>query len=176
MKSKSGKPKSTAPKNQPFDSKTSRNQVSQAAALQTRQPPPKQPAKKRTLPVNLYWVMTSDHSEDWFIFARSAKAAKRLHEDYEGYDAGDARTRTVVCNVQLKRYEGGRPTCHAQIEDLVQLGFEIVDGPEYQRSVRYRGRLYSEGCMELLVRERTDDMMETLGKGRPNRTKPTSIQ
>jgi hypothetical protein len=117
-----------------------------------------------------------DHSEDWFIFSRSAKAAKRFHEDYEGYGTGDARTRTVVRNVRLKRYESGRPTCHAQVEDLVRLGFEIVGSPEHQRAVRYRGKLYVEGCIELLVMERRDDIMEVLGSGRPNRTKPTTIQ
>src|SRR5215470_16426622 len=40
--------------------------------------------------MNLYWCETSDHEEDWFIVAPSAKEACRLHETVEGYDEGDA--------------------------------------------------------------------------------------
>lgn len=35
--------------------------------------------------MNLYWVTTEDHAEDWFVLARNAKEAGTLHEDMEGY-------------------------------------------------------------------------------------------
>jgi hypothetical protein len=48
--------------------------------------------------VNLYWCETADHDEDWFIVAPSAKVAKCIHEDAEGYDRGVARV-TLVCRI-----------------------------------------------------------------------------
>jgi hypothetical protein len=44
----------------------------------------------------LFWVTTDDGDEDWFIIARSAKEAERLHEDLEGYDRGDACAEPVA--------------------------------------------------------------------------------
>ena len=35
--------------------------------------------------MELYWVTTEDHGEDWFIVAISSKEAAKLHEDMEGY-------------------------------------------------------------------------------------------
>src|ERR1039457_5229831 len=72
--------------------------------------------------VKLYWVTTADHDEDWFIFAESARGAKRYHEYYEGYGAGDARARLIVRDVPLTKFQNGTPPCHAQFQDLFQLG------------------------------------------------------
>lgn len=44
----------------------------------------------------LYWCTTSDGSEDWFVVAESTAAARRFHEDAEGYDRGDAHAERVV--------------------------------------------------------------------------------
>ncbi len=33
----------------------------------------------------LYWVETHDHDEDWFIIAQSSYAAKKFHNNFEGY-------------------------------------------------------------------------------------------
>src|SRR5882757_6008840 len=59
--------------------------------------------------------------------------------------------RAILSNVQLVKYVNGLPPCHAQIEDLQALGFEIVDSPKFERAVRFRGELLVEGCMEALV-------------------------
>jgi hypothetical protein len=60
----------------------------------------------------------------WFIFAASARSAKRYHEYYEGYGAGDARARLIVSNVTLKEFQNGTPPCNAQFQDLFEIGFE----------------------------------------------------
>jgi hypothetical protein len=46
--------------------------------------------------VNLYWVTTDDHDEDWFILARTGRAAECYHIEYEGYEPGDARAELIV--------------------------------------------------------------------------------
>lgn len=51
-----------------------------------------------TAPLNLYWVETDDHDEDWFVVARNARQACSYHEDYEGYARRDA-TATLVARV-----------------------------------------------------------------------------
>jgi len=130
--------------------------------------------KKATkAPVNLYWVTTDDDSENWFIFARRRRSAESYHENYEGYNAHDATARTILTNVQLAEYEAGPPPCHARIKDLQALGFEILDRPEYERAVRFRGELFFEGGMEAIVRELWDNQLEAAGEGRPNGTKPS---
>jgi hypothetical protein len=60
-------------------------------------------------PINLYWVTTDDNEEDWFIFARTRRAAASFHENYEGYDTYDASARTILSNVQLVKYVNGPP-------------------------------------------------------------------
>lgn len=46
--------------------------------------------------IKLYWVTTEFHEEDWFIVAESAKEAARIHEDWEGYNPGDAIAEHVL--------------------------------------------------------------------------------
>jgi uncharacterized protein YllA (UPF0747 family) len=41
--------------------------------------------------VNLYWVTTDDHDEDWFILARTGRTAASYHIQHEGYESGDGR-------------------------------------------------------------------------------------
>lgn len=47
-------------------------------------------------PLNLYWVETSDHDEDWFIIAKNSRSACSYHEQYEGYNSGDANASLVA--------------------------------------------------------------------------------
>src|SRR5580704_16347119 len=101
--------------------------------------------------INLYWVTTHDHDEDWFIFARTSRSAASYHEDCEGYDNGDAKARLIIARVQLPEYEQGPPPCHAQIADLIALGFEIVGSDPNQRGVRFNGELFVEGYLQSLV-------------------------
>ena len=46
--------------------------------------------------MNLYWVTTEDHDEDWFVVASSAEEAAEFHEKEEGYGAGDAEAEKVL--------------------------------------------------------------------------------
>lgn len=89
----------------------------------------------------LYWLETADHSEDWFVVARTAREARRFHEDEEGYDRGDA----VCKRVKTLGDEGraGWPT-H---EELVDYGLTIVQA-EQPRIVEYMGVRYSEGTLD----------------------------
>lgn len=46
--------------------------------------------------MNLYWVTTEDHDEDWFVVASSPQEACKFHEDVEGYDPGDATAEEIL--------------------------------------------------------------------------------
>jgi hypothetical protein len=126
------------------------------------------PVKK---PIHLYWVTTYDHDEDWFIFARTPRLAASYHEDYEGYDAGDAKADLVIARVEFQKYEQGPPPCHAQIADLLALGFEVVGSDPHRRSVRFKGECYVEGYLQALVVEASEKLRETEKIGRSNCTK-----
>jgi hypothetical protein len=127
------------------------------------------PAKKAS--INLYWVTTLDHDEDWFIFARTSRSAASYHEHCEGYDTGDAKARLVIARLQLPKYEQGLPPCHAQIADLIALGFEVVGGGPHQRGVQFKGKLYVEGYLQALIVQGTDRLREAQGTGKSDGTK-----
>ena len=101
--------------------------------------------------VKLYWVTTADHDEDWFIFANSARQARSFHENYEGYGVGDARARLIVRDVRLTKFMNGEPPCHAQMRELLALGFKDDGSIPNQRSVRFEGKTYTEGILESII-------------------------
>ena len=75
--------------------------------------------------VNLYWVTTDDRDEDWFILAKTRRAAESYHIEYEGYEPGDARAELIL-RTGADPIPGPIPR-HAQLEDLQTLGFEILN-------------------------------------------------
>ncbi len=89
----------------------------------------------------LFWVSTKDGDEDWFIIAYTAKQACKFHEDYEGYDNGDAKAKPIM--TVNKIYSKDR-TYHAQLWMLVDMGFEILSD-NLSRIVRRAGIIYQEG-------------------------------
>jgi hypothetical protein len=101
--------------------------------------------------IKLYWVTTSDHGEDWFIFSDSARQARSYHEHYEGYDKGDANSRLIVSNVTLKEFMNGTPPCHAQFQDLFQIGFENAGTIPNRRGVKFNGEIFREGILESII-------------------------
>jgi hypothetical protein len=101
--------------------------------------------------IHLYWAYTDDHDEDWFVFAESAKIARAFHEDYEGYNRGDARARLIVSDVHFEQLMNGTTPCHAQIPELLQLNFEIVGTDPDRRAVQLNGKVFVEGMLESLV-------------------------
>jgi hypothetical protein len=115
-----------------------------------------------TKQVRLYWVTTADHDEDWFIFANSARQARSFHEHYEGYGAGDAQARLMVRDVRLNKFTNGEPPCHAQMRELMALGFEDAGSVPDRRSVRFEGKAYTEGILESLVELKREQMAAAL--------------
>lgn len=118
--------------------------------------------------LNLYWVTTDDHDEDWFILARTGRTAESYHIQHEGYEPGDA-TAELILRVATDSIPGLIPR-HAQLEDLQVLGFEILNPDPNGRCVRRNGRTFLEGHLESMVTELRDDAQEALGQGRPSGT------
>jgi hypothetical protein len=129
-------------------------------------------AAAATGPVMLYWVSTSDHDEDWFIFARSKRSAARFHVEYEGYGSGEAVAEMIL----VASGAAGPFPRHAQIDDLVALGFEILKGGSHGRSVKFRNRTFVEGHLESSIAEIDDNNSEAAGEGRPRGTKSSSLK
>ena len=123
---------------------------------------------KRTA-VNLYWVTTDDHDEDWFILAPTARAARHYHTAYEGYDPGDAHAELIAR--RLADPVSGPMPRHAQLADLQKLGFEVLNPDPNGRIVRLAERTFLEGHLESLWAEASDNAWEALGEGRPLGTK-----
>jgi hypothetical protein len=104
-----------------------------------------------TKQIKLYWVTTQDHDEDWFIFAESARQARAYHEHYEGYGKGDAHSRLIVSDVTLKEFQNGTPPCHAQFQDLFQIGFENAGTIPNRRGVKFNKEIFREGILEAII-------------------------
>jgi len=120
--------------------------------------------------MNLYWVTTEDHHEDWFIMAENEQEAAGIHEDAEGYNTGDASAEfvlTIPGNLLDPEQEKGWPT-----NELLKACGGAFLADEYTRVVKFGEKIYSEGMLEDLVRQVDDNCFEALGKGRPNKTKP----
>jgi hypothetical protein len=104
-----------------------------------------------TKQIRLYWVSTHDHDEDWFIFSESARQARAYHEDYEGYGKGDAHSRLIVSNITLKEFQNGTPPCHAQFQDLFQIGFQNAGTIPNRSNARFNGDIFREGILEAII-------------------------
>ena len=102
----------------------------------------------------LYWATTPDHDEDWFVLARSKRAACRFHELEEGYDEAGYASAELICPVpeklQASTHEGW-----PSHEFLEECGGEFVSGAPVlamhemlgcgQRAVKFGNRIYKEG-------------------------------
>jgi len=119
--------------------------------------------------MKLYWVTTDDHHEDWFIIASSKKEACKLHEDYEGYDSGDAYSQKILTIPADISAEIGWPS-----EELLEaVGAKFINKGD-TRVVEINGQQYVEGMLEALIRELDDNIFESLGEERLNQTKRTN--
>jgi hypothetical protein len=116
--------------------------------------------------MNLYWVETLDHDEDWFVMGHNEREAEAFHEREEGYEPGDASATFVISIPDHIETEVGWPT-H---EFLEACGARILrqDTP---RVVEIGGREFCEGLLEDEIQQVTDNQFEAFGQGRPNRTK-----
>jgi len=117
--------------------------------------------------MNLYWVTTNQHEEDWFIVAESPEEAAKHHEDFEGYDPGEAVAEFVLEIPENMDAEAGWPS-----EDLLlSLGAKYIR--TNPRVIELNGRTFAEGLMESLIEEADDIMLEAAGKKRPGIAKKT---
>jgi hypothetical protein len=121
---------------------------------------------------NLYWVTTEDHGEDWFVFARTPRSAAKSHEDYIGYEPGDASALQVLKDVHLPRFESERPPYCASIDDLKQLGIEVVEPEPHQRHVSLGGDPLAVGCFNPLVLLCAEEVAEAFANGRRSGSRP----
>jgi hypothetical protein len=101
--------------------------------------------------VKLYWVTSQDHNQDWFIFAESASVARAYHEHYEGYGKGDARSSLIVSDVTLKEFQNGTPPCHAQFQDLSQIGFQDAGAGKHRSKAGLNGEIFRDGILEAII-------------------------
>lgn len=120
--------------------------------------------------MNLYWVTTEDHSEDWFVLANSVEEAATFHEDVEGYEPGDARAEMILKVPDEINTDIGWPSD----EVLRSCGAKILS-EESPRIVEIGNRRFCEGLMESTIRALDDDIFEALGEGRPNETDKSKI-
>ena len=121
--------------------------------------------------MNLYWVETADRAEDWFVVARSKRGAARWHEQAEGYDPGDAVATLVLRIPSGLEVSEGWPS-----QELLEACGARFHRSEAPRVVDIHGTPFVEGYLEHEILQLDDETFEALGKGRPNKTKPRSLQ
>jgi hypothetical protein len=129
--------------------------------------------------LQLYWVTTEDHDEDWFVVAANPHEAARCFEQNIGYDRGDATANKVLDVPPDMTIDPADPDWFERWpgwpsdDGLITLGARFIshDSP---RVVVIAGQTYAEGTMEGQLRALDDDAFELLGKGRPNGTYPGS--
>jgi hypothetical protein len=116
--------------------------------------------------MNLYWVETADHHEDWFVVARSERRAERFHEKAEGYEPGDAYAIFVVPIPTNLEAPEGWPS-----HEFLEACGARIQREETPRVVEIEGRRFVEGYLDHEIQRIVDDRFEARGQGRPNRTK-----
>ncbi len=70
----------------------------------------------------LFWTSTDDHHEDDFVVAATAREASEFHENYVGYDPGDAKSERLE---PVRKTKIGAPT-YASHSTLVGLGYKAL--------------------------------------------------
>ena len=119
--------------------------------------------------MRLYWVITEDHHEDWFIVARSYEEAEVFHEQNEGYLPGDAMAEEIIAIPDEIVTDTGWPS--EQV--LLAVGAKVINQGA-TRIVQLGNRQFCEGMLEETIRSLDDDRFEADGQGRLNETERTS--
>ena len=119
--------------------------------------------------MNLYWVTTENHSEDWFVVANTAKEAATFHEDAEGYMPGDATAELVLEIPVGVTAETGWPS-----DDVLKACGAKYLSEAPTRVVVIGDRRFCEGLLESTIRTLDDDRFEAIGEGRPNKTEKST--
>ena len=93
--------------------------------------------------MNLYWVTTGDHAEDWFIVANIPEEACIFHEENEAYDPGNATAKMIMKIPKAITTDIGWPS----EEVLHSCGANILlEG--HTRVVEIGDRRFCEGLLE----------------------------
>ena len=121
--------------------------------------------------MNLYWVTTEDHDEDWFVIANNAKEASIFFEETEGYEPGFSKAEWVLEPSTEIQAKIGWPTD----DILIACGaeFRSNDSP---RVVKIGTRVFCEGMLESVLSELDDDKFEARGDKRLNQTRRSIMQ
>lgn len=90
--------------------------------------------------MNLFWVTTKDHDQDWFVAAESPTDAAAFFEQATGYDPGAATAELVLEIPAEAPTETGWPLDHL----LLALGAEFIY-ESIPRLVQINGQRYFEG-------------------------------
>jgi hypothetical protein len=115
--------------------------------------------------MNLYWVETDDHDEDWFVVARDALEAAAFHEESEGYASGDA-TATFVTEVP----DGLAAAAGWPSHELLEACGAAILRADTLRVVKFGERQFCEGALDHEISQLTDEIFDAQGRGRPNQT------
>jgi hypothetical protein len=113
--------------------------------------------------MNLYWVTTLDHDEDWFVIAETAEEATTFHEDAEGYEPGDAAAELVMEIPPGVEADPGWPS-----EEVLEACGAIIEKKGYTRIVRIGEWTFCEGLMESEIRALDDLIREKYRKKAPD--------
>jgi hypothetical protein len=111
--------------------------------------------------MNLYWVTTEDHAEDWFVVANDEEEAAIFHEDAEGYDPGDAFAEITTAIPDGITVDTGWPSD----EVLLACGATFI-AQGSTRIVDIDNRRFCEGLLESEIRR----LDEEIGEGHFNNT------
>jgi hypothetical protein len=104
---------------------------------------------------HLYWVITPDHEEDWFVFACNKKSAECFREQYEANTRTGTTATLIIENVPQDTSFLSELPRHAEIADLKLLGFEIIVGSR-RRAVKLDNLLFIEGGLQSLINRSRD--------------------
>lgn len=120
---------------------------------------------KESVTMNLYWVETDDHHEDWFVLGENEREACLGFIDAEGYDEDEAKA-TLVTRVPTEvECEPGWPS-----HEILQKCGAVILRADTPRVVELGGRRFCEGMLEYELRQKDDDGFEAQGMERLNKT------
>lgn len=114
--------------------------------------------------MNLYWVTTEDHCEDWFVVAPDPIEAARFHETAEGYDRGEATAEEILAIPGAFNPKKGWPSD----ELILDLGGVFIN-TEHPRVVQLNNKKYCEGLLEAMIRELDDEASQQDVREKGNR-------
>ena len=115
-------------------------------------------ARRRVMQsTNLYWIASHQKKTDWLIYAKTMKSAAALHRDEDHCTIDSRRCFRVLQSIHLLHTVSGEPPCYAATEDLIQLGFRVLEAPAGILAVRLGHLTFVEGYQHDAVPELRDD-------------------